>query len=108
MKKIKSTHPGKGFGDPFAAEPDYYKTKTYEEVFNAVREMINNNFYTCTWTTELLEPLQSDDPEYLTKMLKELVSLCPDLFESDNPSAKKLVAHFGKLINISFYGHTSK
>ncbi|MBM4135940.1 MAG: hypothetical protein FJ241_03825 [Nitrospira sp.] len=107
MKKVKFTWPHKGFSPPFAAEPDYYKTKTYDEVFNAVREDINNNLYTLTYSAKDLRPLP-DNPEHLTNLLKSLVPMCPDLFESDNPSARKLVAHFGKLIWDAQYAQSPK
>lgn len=101
-KDEASVHPGKGFSPLFPAEPDYYKTKTYEEVFKAVGEQFRKNFYKFTFSADELN-LQSDAPEYLTKTLKLLVSVCPDLFESDNPSARKLVAHFGRLVNTLMY-----
>ena len=112
VKRIKKgkifTRPDKGFIDPFPAEPDYYKTKTYEKVFKAVREDIGNNFYKFAYSAAELESLSSDDPEHLTKMLKLLVPVCSDLFESDNPSARKLVAHFGRLVNTLLYPQNPK
>jgi len=102
MKKGISTHPGKGFFPPYPAEADYYKTKTYEEVFKTVKEQFGKNIYKWTFSADELN-LQADDPEYLTEMLKLLVPKCPDLFESDNPSARKLVAHFGRLVNTLLY-----
>ena len=102
MGKKKVTRPGKGFIEPFAAEPDWYKTRTYEEVFEAIRKDIKKNNYKCTYSAEELKP-PADDPEHLTKMLKLLVPWCPDLFESDNPSARKLAAHFGRLLNTWLY-----
>ena len=107
MVKAKFTRPDRGFFPPFAAEPDYYKTKTYEEVFKAVREDIENNFYKWTYSEEYLKPLP-DDPENLTKWLKLLVPVCPDLFESNNLYARKLVAHFGRLVNTLLYPQNPK
>lgn len=104
MKKVKFTSFGKGFHDPFAADPDYYKTVTYEDVFKAVENDINNNFYTCTKPAEGIR-LKSDIYD-LTSSLKAFVPWCPDLFESDLPDARKLVAHFGKLIQKVYYGRT--
>lgn len=103
MKKVKLTSFGKVFCDPFVTDPDYYKTVTYEDVFKAVENDINNNIYTFTKGAEYIR-LKSDID--LTSSLKALVPWCPDLFESNSPDARKLVAHFGKLIQKAWYGRT--
>jgi hypothetical protein len=103
MKKVK--YSSRVFSDPFAADPDYYKNKSYDDVFKAVKEEINNNFYTWTKSAEYIR-LKSDFD--LTSTLKAVVPWCPDLFESDSPDARKLVAHFGELIQISYYGQSHR
>jgi|GEM_PF-6125317 len=150
-KRKTFTRPDKGFIEPFSAEPDYYKTKTYEEVFKAIREDIEKNNYIFLYSAQDLNrpslpeevvkairenvdsgnieknnhrlqfvysaeeglkyplpPEEFDDPEKLTKLLKSLVPVCPDLFESDNSSARKLVAHFGRLLNTALHAQRSK
>ena len=103
MKKVKFTSAGKVFHDPFAVDPYYYKTVTYEDVFKAVEKDINDNFYTMTNPAEGIRLKSNID---LTSSLKAFVPCCPDLFESDAPDARKLVAHFGKLIQTKYYGRT--
>lgn len=105
MKKVKFASCSRVFSEPFVEQPDYYKTATYEDVFKEVKEDINNNFYTKTFSGE---DIRLQDGEDLTLLLKWLVPQTPDLFEANSPGARKLVAHFGKLIGTSYYGQTSK
>lgn len=119
----KFTDFGRGFREPFL-ENDYYKTVTYNDVFKAVRADIEKHFYTITHRAKKLKRIKDPDAVFpektsemsmeefiawrapdvdLTKLLKELMPGCPDLFESDNPTARILVKHFGKLVNTARY-----
>ena len=46
-----------------------------------------------------------ESPENLTKALKCVVPMCRDLFESDLPGPRRLVVHFGKIMNQAFHSN---
>lgn len=94
------------FCEPFVSEPNWYTIKSYKEVFEAIRKDIDENIYTWTWPPDELKPIAND--EDLTKKLKIILPSCPDLFKSNSPEARKLVAHFGELHWQSLYAQNTQ
>lgn len=95
---------GKGFIPPFV-DPYFYKSVTYDDFFKAVEKQIRDKIYQFTYRAEHVKLRNNTN---LTKVLKYLVPICPDLFNSDSPDARKLVAHFGRLVNTSLHAQNSK
>jgi hypothetical protein len=115
---------------------DYYKHKNFEDVFKEIRKDIDSGFYEwrisadhvtfedipfydihqkkflelheADYLLKLLGIKKDDSPENLTKALKKIVPICPDLFSSNSDGARKLVAHFGKIINQALHSEGSK
>lgn len=127
MKKERTKHTslGKGFINPFV-EPDYYKKVTYDEFFQTINKELLD--YTVLVSADHLKPIRDTDlvinknphemsceefmawrapsvsEKELTARLKQLVPYCPDLWESNNPTARLLVKHFGRLLNTALHG----
>ncbi len=100
----------KFFIAPFVHIPEYYKKVSYDEVFREVRNNIDKNFYQWTWPADdlryeltlsahgLIEARDALPPDIdLTRLLQSHLPISPTLFQSNNPSARKLAAHFGRL-----------
>lgn len=109
MKKKRKTTTREGtffkkyFVNPFV-EPDYYKKISYAEFFKEVEKELED--YTVrALPCKHLKPIKdSIDEDELTQRLKVLVPYCPDLWESDHPTARLLVRHFGRLLNVALCG----
>lgn len=101
---------GRGFATPHALAGyggEYYKTVCYNCVLSAVDEEIKQGVYEIQYPASKFKVPFPDDID-LTTALAYDVSLMPDLFTSDNPSARKLVAHFGKKVWQYHHGRTRK
>ena len=111
-----SPPPGRDYQEKFFIAPFvddfeyYYKRVSYDEVFRKARNDIDNNRYQWTGSADdlkyeltlsahgLIEARDALPPDTdLTWLIKSIGPICPDLFESNNPSARKLAAHFGRL-----------
>ena len=102
----KDTKYGKGFAKPFS-EQDYYAKYSIEQVLERVLADIEDHFYLHTFPAHMFKDDAPDNLD-LTMALKMYIPVCPDLFESDNPVARKMVKHFGELIQRAHYGKTPK
>lgn len=90
---------------------DYYKKITYDEIFKAVKEQIQegeyNNLpsslkYVLYKSLPSIDEVKAND-DLLISVLEFCVTNYSNFFESDLPKARALIAEFGRLVNRSFY-----
>jgi len=92
-------------------EKDFYKKVTYDDILKAVRKQIQRGMYRSYMPSpfrfflhrltlpDIKKAFENNDEEILTGILQLCIKTYPDFWESDSPYVKKLIVHFGKIIN---------
>lgn len=76
----------------------YYKKLSYQDVLIELDKDIDRGLYRPTIKADHMKKPAPSSSAGLDEMLSELIPLCPNLFSSDNTIARKLTAHFGRMV----------